>query len=131
MKRALIVMSLMAFAFMAKAQTGTTNEVKQAAPVMKVDGANNSDTQTTQTDSSTEKKACCQKGAEEGKACCKDGTKGECKHHDAKGGKGKACCKKAAKAGKTCEHHSSASGKSCNQGSSTPAKTCPHSEGTK
>lgn len=128
MKKAVIVMSMMAFAFFANAQTasGTT---KQATPVVKVDGASNSTITTT--DGNTEKKAGCEKGANEGQPCCKQGAKGECKHHGKAKGKeeAKACCQKGGQA-QGCANHGT-EGKSCNHGSAAPAKSCQHSEGTK
>lgn len=128
MRKTVIVMSLMAFAFFAGAQASTT---RQATPVMKVDAASSSTT-TAATDGNTEKKACCEKGAQQGKACCKDGAKGECKHHGTKSkGKSKeetkACCQKGNAQG--CAH--GAETKSCSHGTTPPAKACPHSEDKK
>ncbi len=125
MKKAVIVMSMMAFAFLANAQTasGTT---KQATPVVKVDGANKSGT-TTITSGTTEKKACCEKGKKEGKACCKDGAKkAECTKGKEEA---KACCQKGGSA-QGCANHGNEA-KSCNHGTAAPAKACPHSEGSK
>jgi hypothetical protein len=96
MKKASIILSLIAMVYFAGArQTTTVASVKQATPVMKVDSKRSAITAPVST------------SAEPAKACCQGKTPAQCSHDSKtcnKDGQAKAACPQKGGSAQTCNH---------------------------